>query len=286
MFTMRQPDPSPRTPRGSTQGPARDGDFVAVDTETTGLAWHDRIVELGAVRFRGDKVIASWRTLVNPRRPIPESARGIHGLTDEAVRDAPPAVEALTALERFCDGATLLAHNARFDRDVLAAEFVRAGLPLPRNPMYCTWRLSKHGVPESPRHGLIALAKHLQLPAVSSHRALADAELTRMLFLACCDRLPDCTSLATLDALATEGNGPWRFEGAVRRVMALPAAAGGLRAARREGAMVTVHLATGEALRGAPGVVYARGEEVRFDLRGEDGRVTSVALAEVVSVAP
>ena len=106
MFAMRQPDPSPRTSRGSTLGPARDGDFVAVDTETTGLAWHDRLVELGAVRFRGDKVVAEWRTLVNPRRLIPASATAIHGITDAAVRDAPLAVEALTALERFCAGTT------------------------------------------------------------------------------------------------------------------------------------------------------------------------------------
>lgn len=286
MFAMRQPDPSPRSMRGSTLGPARDGDFVAVDTETTGLAWHDRLVELGAVRFRGDKVVAEWRTLVNPRRLIPASATAVHGLTDDAVRDAPLAVEALAALERFCAGATLLAHNARFDRDVLAAEFVRAGLPLPRNEMYCTWRLSKHGVPDAPRHGLIALAKHLEFPAVSPHRALADAELTRMLFLACCARLPDGASRATLDACATEGNGPWRFEGAVRRVMAFPAASQGLRGLRRDGARVTLVLAAGEALRGFPGAVYARGDEARVDLRGEDGRVTSVALAEVVSVAP
>jgi len=284
MFTARHPDPALRAPAGSTQAAAREGDFVAVDTETTGLDWHDRLVEIGAVRFRGDRVVAEWRTLVDPQRPIPAGATAVHGLTDDAVRDAPPAVEALTALERFCAGATLLAHNARFDRDVLAAEFVRAALPLPRNPMYCTWRLSKHGVPDSPRHGLIALAKHLAFPAVSPHRALADAELTRMLFLACCARLPGGDSLATLDACATEGEGPWRFEGAVRRVMALPAHLEGLRGHRRDGTRVRLQLATGATLWGVPGAVYARGEEARVDLRCDDGRVVSVALAEIVAV--
>jgi DNA polymerase III epsilon subunit-like protein len=265
---------------------ARAGDFVAVDTETTGLDWHDRLVELGAVRFRGKRVVGAWRTLVDPRREIPAGAAAVHGLTDDAVRGAPTAGVALVALERFCAGATLLAHNARFDRDVLAAEFVRAGLPQPRNEMYCTWRLSKHGVPESPRHGLAALAAHLAFPAVSPHRALADAELTRMLFLACVARLPEGDSRASLDALATEtGEGPWRFVGAVRRVLGLPPALAGLRAARRDGAAVAVVLADGAVLRGVPGAVYARGAEARVDLCGDEGRVQSVALAAIARVA-
>jgi DNA polymerase III epsilon subunit-like protein len=35
-----------------------DTDLVAIDTETTGLWWGERLVEFGAVRFRGDRVIA------------------------------------------------------------------------------------------------------------------------------------------------------------------------------------------------------------------------------------
>jgi DNA polymerase-3 subunit epsilon len=284
MSAARHPD---HTLKGLPIGariPARDGDFVAVDTETTGLDWHDRLVEIGAVRFRGEGVVAVWRSLVRPQRAIPPGATAIHGLRDDDVRDAPPAVEVLSAFERFCAGAVLLAHNARFDRDVLAAEFVRAALPLPRNVMYCTWRLARRAVPEAPRHGLIALAEHLALPATSPHRALADAELTRMLFLTCSARLPTGASMATLDAWATEGGGPWRFEGVVRRVMALPPSLAPLRRARREGVRVTVRLSSERELRGVPGGMYARGDEARVDLHGEDGQIVSVALAEVAAI--
>ncbi|MGB9300883.1 MAG: 3'-5' exonuclease, partial [Anaerolineae bacterium] len=46
--------------------------YVALDLETTGLdPDHDAIIEVGAVKFRGDEVLEAWSTLVRPERPIP-----------------------------------------------------------------------------------------------------------------------------------------------------------------------------------------------------------------------
>lgn len=247
-----------------------DCDLVAVDTETTGLAWHDRLVEVGAVRFRGDRVLARWQRLVNPRRSIPAHVVALHGLTDEVVAAAADAREVLTDLQRFCGDTPLLAHNARFDRDLLATEFVRAGLLLPDNRFYCTWRLAKRCVPDAPRYGLALLAEHLGLPGRSTHRALPDAELTRELFLACRRRAPERCTPTALDANATEDGTPLSFRNAVRRLQRVPAA---LRAAREAGAVVTL----GEA-RGVPVGMYAFGDEARVDLRAEDGTIVSVAL--------
>ena len=36
---------------------APDRDVVAVDTETTGLPWYERLIEIGAVRFRATALL-------------------------------------------------------------------------------------------------------------------------------------------------------------------------------------------------------------------------------------
>jgi DNA polymerase-3 subunit epsilon len=109
-------------------------ELVAIDTETTGRDPEvDRIVEIACVRFRGGVVVERLSWLVNPGRPIPKESSDVHGITDDAVKDAGPfaaiAHEVLTAIA----GAIPVAYNAEYDRKVLVAEFARAGL-LPENP--------------------------------------------------------------------------------------------------------------------------------------------------------
>ncbi len=266
-----------------------DVDLVAIDTETTGLGWHERLVELGAVRVRRGEVVARWRTLINPARPIPKRVTAIHGITDAHVAEAPDARAALLELQRFCEGAVLLAHNAVFDRDILAAETVRAGLAPLDAPLYCTWRFARHAITDAPRYGLTPLAKHLSLPTESPHRALADAELTHRLFAACRARLPSPVTLATLDAHATEAGAPWRVAGAVRRVRDLSAALRPLRAAKAKGRAVTLAYrgedGAGCVASGVPRVLYERAGEGMVDLESAPGRVITVPFASVVSLS-
>ena len=64
--------------------------YVAVDLETTGLdPARDAIIEIGAVRFRGNAVEDEFGSLVNPLRDIPPFVSQLTGITDKAVEDAP-----------------------------------------------------------------------------------------------------------------------------------------------------------------------------------------------------
>ena len=48
----------------------RNGDFVVIDTETTGVVcWQDAILEVGAVRFRNWIPVAEYDQLVDPKIP-------------------------------------------------------------------------------------------------------------------------------------------------------------------------------------------------------------------------
>lgn len=266
---------------------APDRDVVAVDTETTGLPWYERLIEIGAVRFRGGAVIDRWRMLVDPQRPIPARVTAIHGITDALVAGAPEARVALLEFQRFCRGALLIAHNASFDRDILATEYARAGIAPPPEPLYCTWRFAKHCITDAPRYGLTPLAAHLGLPE-AAHRALPDAELARRVFLASCERLAERCTLATLDAHATEANAALSLRGAVRRARDLPPHLRPLRGARAKGAAVTLTVkgAEGEAdrsVRGVPRALLARGADGVVDLWGEGG-VESVPFTVIAGV--
>src|SRR3954452_15724605 len=91
-------------------------EFVAIDLETTGLsADADRIVEVGAARFDASgRDIGRFQALVNPRRPVSERARRIHGISDAELAVAPTSGTVLPAFLDWlgeAEGPTLLAHN-------------------------------------------------------------------------------------------------------------------------------------------------------------------------------
>lgn len=192
--------------------PLRDLDWVALDIEATGVAWgHDRIVEVGAVRFSLNKDGAvvpgpRFHALVDPGLPIPEVVARMTGLDDQAVRGAPPLAAVWAELAAFLEGAHVVAHGARADLAWLGSEALRLGVAPPRAHFFCTLELARRTL-RAPRYTLSALTQHLGLAAEAAdfHRALADALHTRNLFAR-------CAALAeadTLDALGFEAALPW-----------------------------------------------------------------------------
>ncbi len=95
---------------------AKLGDFVAVDTETTGLKYvSDGIVEIAAIRFRSFKPAAKFSTLLDPGKPIPGSASSVNHITDDMVRGKPCFQEIAASFLDFIGGDDLVGHNLPFD---------------------------------------------------------------------------------------------------------------------------------------------------------------------------
>lgn len=89
-----------------------------------------RIVELAAVEMLdGRFTYRSYRTFVNPDRPIDEGAQAVHGISDNYVVGAPVFEEIAEELSEFLRGAELIVHNAPFQVAFLDMEFEQAGLP-------------------------------------------------------------------------------------------------------------------------------------------------------------
>ncbi len=162
-----------------------EGTFVVVDLETTGLDPQiEGILEIAAFRLEGDRVVASWQTLVNPGlgTEISEASRAIHGITAEMVADAPGVPDALRSFLAFLGDAPLVAHNAPFDLGFLNRALAAQGAPALANHAYDTLEMAREVFPEQRSHKLESLCRLLGHEASGFHRAAADAEHLAVIF--------------------------------------------------------------------------------------------------------
>ena len=154
--------------------------YVALDLETTGLsADRDAIVEIGAVKFRGDQVLGEWSSLVNPGRPLPHKIERLTGIASREVDRAPSLHQVLPPLTRFIGENPLVGHNIQFDLGFLQ----RAGYTAPP-PALDTFELACILMPYASRYALGKLMDELGIEFPTRHRAADDARAVQRLYLA------------------------------------------------------------------------------------------------------
>ncbi len=118
-----------------------------------------------------------FTTLVDPGMPIPLFVARLTGISDADVAGAPGIAEALAGLREFAGDATLVGHNAGFDREHLAAAARRGRTPPLQGDWFDTLEAALLLYPELDRHALPVLVEELGL-SWPAHRALPDAEAT------------------------------------------------------------------------------------------------------------
>ncbi len=154
------------------------GIIVAIDLETTGLdPTRDAIIEIGAVRFDGARILDEWHSLINPRRRIPEEITHLTGINDAMVRSAPLLEEIIPDLLHFVGHAPILGHNVRFDLNFLAAQDL-----FHDNTAIDTYEIAAVMLPGASRYSLGALGQALGILLPATHRALDDAQVTVRLY--------------------------------------------------------------------------------------------------------
>ncbi len=167
----------------------KDVPIVVFDTETTGLSPLSHVVELGAVKLKGDRMVDTMVSLVKPPIPIPPKVVRIHGIDDATVKHAPPFKVVARRFREFVRGCIMVAHNAPFDLKVLSINFQRRGIPLLDNPVLDTRKISRRHFPEVADHSLSYLIHVWKSPFKGCHRALADARHTAYIFMGMMNKL-------------------------------------------------------------------------------------------------
>lgn len=156
--------------------------YAILDIETTGGSpKFEKITEIAIYVHDGEKVIDQYVTLINPERNIPYFITGLTGITNEMVEDAPKFYEVAKNIVEITEGATIVAHNARFDYSFLREEFMALGFSFKRSVLD-TVSLSRKLFPGYPSYSLGKICDHLGISIEERHRAAGDAKATVSLF--------------------------------------------------------------------------------------------------------
>ena len=166
-----------------------DDEFIVFDIETTGLSvLTSQIIEIGAVKIKGGKVLERFNEFVNPEIPIPEVITELTGIDDSMVKDADKIDAVLRRFLDFAGNRLLIAHNANFDVSFIRKASRDLGYTF-ANPYLDTVTLSRFLNSDLKSHKLDSVAKYYNLGDFNHHRACDDAEILAHIFFAMTDKM-------------------------------------------------------------------------------------------------
>ena len=152
--------------------------YTIIDIETTGgMSKRDRITEIGIVKHDGEKIIATFSSLVNPERSIPTEITRITGINNQMVANAPKFYELAKQIIEITENCIFVAHNVSFDYGFIKEEFASLGYTFTRKQL-CTVKLTRKVFPGLRSYSLGNLIAHFGIQVNARHRALDDAMAT------------------------------------------------------------------------------------------------------------
>ena len=149
-----------------------------MDIETTGYpASGAEIIEVSAIRYRDDRFVASFSSLIKPTGRIPYFITQLTGITNAMVADARDRKGVLRDFAEFLAGDVIIGHNVNFDVNFLYDELLLHLGYVMRNDFVDVLRLSRRYLPLLPNHKQVTIAEYFGLDTTGAHRALKDTEI-------------------------------------------------------------------------------------------------------------
>ncbi|MBR3116478.1 MAG: PolC-type DNA polymerase III [Bacilli bacterium] len=161
-----------------------DAVFVVFDLETTGFnaGGADSIIEIGAVKLQGGKIIDQFDELIDPGKPLSPKITEITHITDEMLAGKMNEEEAVRKFKDWYGDLPLVAHNAKFDTSFIKMAYQKYDLGDFNNCILDTLELSRTLDKGEARHSLSAITKRYNVvfDEDAHHRANYDAEGTAL----------------------------------------------------------------------------------------------------------
>ncbi|MFH0828631.1 MAG: 3'-5' exonuclease [Candidatus Kerfeldbacteria bacterium] len=165
-------------------------EYVVVDVETTGFKPEEGhvIIEVAAQRIHGSDTVDQYTSLVTADRPLHPDNVKFNGIDDNLLlREGKSPLDVFPILREFLQNSVLIGHNVPFDIGFMNAHFKKHQLALLDNQTLDTLDLSRRYL-ILPSYSLESVARYLKVPQSVAHRALADVETTRLVFLKLVER--------------------------------------------------------------------------------------------------
>lgn len=156
--------------------------YAVVDLEATGTSTTAKIIQVGIVILENGQVVQTYETDVNPHEPLSDHIKQLTGLSDDRLALAPDFSQVAKPIYDLLEGCVFVAHNVKFDANLLAEELFMEGYEL-RSPLVDTVELSQIFFPTLERYNLGTLASVLGIELSDAHTAIADATATAQVFL-------------------------------------------------------------------------------------------------------
>ena len=263
--------------------------YVSLDLETTGLDPEtDEIIEVGAIRFDAGGVLATYHSLVNPGRALEYRISMLTGIGADELERAPHFSTIALEIEEFIGFDPVIGQNPTFDTGFLA----RKGVTV-YGPTFDTFELAGLLLPNLRERGLGGIADRLGIEFPVRHRALADAEAARAVFVALREQLAASHPSLLAEAARLSSLSDWTLRHLFNEVAMEHARAAG--DSDREGFVhefVRAPGAIGDPIRPAAdrrpvpkeeAVRLLRSDAARESLPNYEERVEQTAMARVVT---
>lgn len=182
-------------------------EYVVLDLETTGLdPKYDSIIEIAAVRYKEDKRVAEFNTLVKPSKYflldendddmdfiirdgykisyLSNFIKELTGISNIELDSAPDESSVITDVYDFIGDSVVVGHKVNFDINFLYDALLKHQAIYFKNDFIDTWRIARKLLKKLDHYRLLDLANHYDIDNDQAHRALNDVETTSQVYLA------------------------------------------------------------------------------------------------------
>ncbi|HFR3538675.1 TPA: bifunctional DnaQ family exonuclease/ATP-dependent helicase [Streptococcus suis] len=156
--------------------------YAVVDLEATGTGADAKIIQIGIVLVENGEIIDSFATDINPYELLDDHIKNLTGITDQQLEQAPDFVQVASTIYDMIGDAIFVAHNVKFDANLLAEALFFEGYEL-LTPRVDTVELAQLFFPTIDKYSLGNLAEHLDLGLDQAHTAISDAMATARLLI-------------------------------------------------------------------------------------------------------
>jgi len=150
--------------------------FIVIDTETTGFASWDQVIDLAAVKVVDYEIVDRFQCFIIPTCKLKPDSIKVHGLTKEFLdKNGIPSTQAYSKFKSFIEnGGPFVGHNISFDKRMIESNSRKSRVPIDIDIAFDTQRITEKLI-HLPDYKLSNIINLLGLRGdLQSHSALDD----------------------------------------------------------------------------------------------------------------